>query len=889
MKPARIPPPYHPGGPKSQANKLSLITKVFAGVFPVVTGVAVLVMISGCSDRSSGTKNEDVAKSGSSNPVTTETPAISTNSAASFLGNVGDFSLTDQQGEIVTRKSLEGNVCIATFIFTRCTLTCPLQSRWMAKLQERLKQEPSWDSIRLLSFTVEPEFDTPSVLNEYANDLKADSTHWSFLTGPRADIWTLCRDSFHLPVTDSPTDSSQPIGHDPRVALIDRSGRIRAYFDPVSQDSLSPILEALGHVLAEFQPPAGAWDFDDSGRNVTHLAQPPEILNSNSWLAERIATQTATMNESTVFHDFRLTDRISNSGISFRNQILDEQRSRLQVNHFDHGNGICTADVDGDGLQDLYFVNQAGPNALYRNLGGAQFEDITSQAGVAVPGRVKVSASFADVNNDGRPDLFVTSVRGGNLLFLNEGEGRFKDVSEQFHVGYVGHSSGAVFFDYNHDGFLDLFVANVGKYTTEESVRVRADRTTQLPKEGVEYFAAIKDAFGGHLKPELNESSILYRNDGGKSFVDVSVETGLNDSGWSGAALPIDANEDGWMDLYVMNMQGHDTLYENQQGKSFQVQTEKYFPQTPWGTMGGQIFDFDNNGHFDLMLTDMHSDMSETVSPQNEKAKANMKWPESFLKSSGTSIYGNAFYRNDGSGMFSEVSDQIGAENFWPWGMSSGDINADGFEDALVSSSMCFPYRYSTNSLLLNDHGQRFLDSECVIGLEPRSGLLIAPWFELDCDGQDKSNPLCHNRSGTLVVWSAVGSRSSLVADIDNDGDLDVITNDFNTRPQLLINDLSEKNPALHFLKVRLVGRVSNKDALGSWVTIKAGDHVWYQQHDGQSGYLSQSSDSLYFGLGDVNSLDQISVRWPSGQTQVVDGPIEANQQLEIEEAVQVP
>ena len=885
MESPKVPLP-HQASPELKATNRPLHTATYACALHVVLSVAALVLTSGCSDRASDAKNKEAAKSRLTSPAT---PTKSGNSGTSILGNVGDFSLTDQLGETVTRASLEGNVCIATFIFTRCTSTCPLQSRWMAELQERLRKEPSWDGIRLLSFTVEPEFDKSSVLNEYAKGLKADNSHWRFLTGPRKDIWTLCKDSFHLPVTETPGDSSQPIVHDPRVALIDRSGRIRAYFNPVSEDSQRPILEALGNILAEFQPPASAWEFDDSGRNVTHLAQPPEILNSSSWLSERTASQFATLKQSSVYHDFRLSDRINNSGINFRNQILDEQRSRLQVNHFDHGNGICMSDVDGDGLQDLYFVNQAGPNSLYRNLGNAKFEDITTSAGVAVRDRVKVSASFADINNDGKPDLFVTTVRGGNLLFLNQGEGRFIDVTDQFKVGYVGHSSASVFFDYNRDGFLDLFVANVGKYTTDESIRVRDDRTTQLPSEGINYYAGIKDAFGGHLKPELNESSILYRNDGGKKFEDVSAETGLNDTGWSGAALPIDANEDGWMDLYVMNMQGVDSFYENQQGTSFVVKTDSFFPKTPWGTMGGQVFDYDNNGHFDLMLTDMHSDMSETVSPQNEKAKANMKWPESFLKSAGRSTYGNAFYRNEGDGKFSEVSDQIGAENFWPWGMSSGDINADGFEDALISSSMCFPYRYSTNSLLLNDQGQRFLDSECVVGLEPRKGSLIAPWFELDCAGIDQANPLCRNRTGTLVVWSAVGSRSSLLVDIDEDGDLDVITNDFNTRPQLLISDLSERNTAVRYLKVQLVGKTSNRDAIGSKVTLKAGDRLWYQQHDGQSGYLSQSSGPLYFGLGDVSSIDQISVQWPSGETQVLEGPIATNHLLKVEESEQVP
>jgi hypothetical protein len=217
--------------------------------------------------------------------------------------------------------------------------------------------------------------------------------------------------------------------------------------------------------------------------------------------------------------------------------------------------------------------------------------------------------------------------------------------------------------------------------------------------------------------------------------------------------------------------------------------------------------------------------------------------------------------------------------------MSTGDINADGFEDVLISSSMCFPYRYCTNTLLLNVKGERFLNGESVVGLEPRTGSLIQPWFELDCDGIDKSNPMCRDRTGKVVVWSAVGSRSSLLMDLDQDGDLDVVTNEFNARPQLLFSNLADQKSSLNFLQIRLTGKTSNRDALGSQVTLIAGDRKWHQQHDGQSGYLSQSSGPLYFGLGDVATIDQISVQWPSGKTQIVDGPIQSRQTVEIVEA----
>ena len=206
---------------------------------------------------------------------------------------------------------------------------------------------------------------------------------------------------------------------------------------------------------------------------------------------------------------------LSESGISFRHRIVDDAGKTYKAAHYDHGNGIAIADVDGDGLSDVYFVNQVGGNQLWKNVGGGRFQDITASAGVAVAGKVGVSASFADIDNDGDADLYVTTVRAGNLLFENDGQGRFRDISAASGLGYIGHSSGAVFFDYDRDGRLDLFLVNVGRYTTNT-----------VAGDGYKYYVAFEDAFAGHLKPERAERSILYRNEGGNRFVDVSKRGG---------------------------------------------------------------------------------------------------------------------------------------------------------------------------------------------------------------------------------------------------------------------------------------------------------------------------------------------------------------------------
>ena len=169
------------------------------------------------------------------------------------------------------------------------------------------------------------------------------------------------------------------------------------------------------------------------------------------------------------------------------------------------------ADVDGDGVLDIYFANQVGKNQLYRNLGGGRFEDVTDRAGVGLGDRACVGAAFADIDNDGDPDLFVTSVRQGNVLFRNDGHGTFTNITAQAGVaGTGGHSSGAVFFDYDGDGLLDLFVTSVGKYTNDER---RPDGL----------WTSFGDAFAGHLHPERAELSMLSRNLGGGRFEAVSV------------------------------------------------------------------------------------------------------------------------------------------------------------------------------------------------------------------------------------------------------------------------------------------------------------------------------------------------------------------------------
>lgn len=613
-------------------------------------------------------------------------------------------------------------------------------------------------------------------------------------------------------------------------------------------------------------------------------AQAPESKAARTLdlLNKRKREQIETVRNFRAFHAFQFSDGLKESGITFENRIVDDAGKNWKPGHYDHGNGVAVADVDGDGLPDIFFPTQLGSCQLWRNLGEGKFEDITAKAGVGLNDQVAVAASFGDLDNDGDPDLFVTTVRHGNHLFENLGNGRFRDVTQESGLAYSGHSSGAVFFDFDRDGLLDLYLLNVGVFTSDEK-----------GKGG--FFLTLPEAFKGHLYPERTETSILYKNLGGLKFKDVSARTKLGYGGWSGDATFCDLDGDGFPDLYVLNMQGKNHFFENKGGQTFEDKTPAYFPKTPWGAMGLKFFDFNNDGLMDLFVTDMHSDMTGAqrqqagtlrLAPEKMKTEAwcAAEYTEKVLRGASNNIFGNAFYVNKGAGKFEEQSDALGVETYWPWGPSVGDLNADGFEDVFVTAGMNFPFRYAINSVLLNEMGARFFDSEFVLGIEPRpNGVIEKVYFTLDCDGEDRDHRLRAGRSGLVPINGAVGTRGAAMFDLDGDGDLDIVTNEFNEKPQILVSNLAQSRK-IRFLKIKLVGKKSNRDGLGATVKLFAGATVQTRYHDGKSGYLSQSSLPLYFGLGEADKLDRIEILWPSGTVQTMRENLAVNRLLVIEE-----
>ncbi len=547
------------------------------------------------------------------------------------------------------------------------------------------------------------------------------------------------------------------------------------------------------------------------------------------------------------------------AGIKFRmNFIPKEQGENFKINVYDHGCGVAVGDFDGDGRDDVYFVNQIGGNALYRNDGDGTFTDVTKQAGadLALADRVCVAAVWADYDNDGREDLFVTSTRGGCALFHNEGGGKFTDVTKKAGVELVAHCESAVFFDADGDGFLDLLVLETGRWTNDEF------------DPDLRYFVGPKSLFEFRGRPI--EKNAFFHNNGDGTFTDRTAESGLSGYGWNCQAVVFDYDGDGAQDVFVSSMFGASTLYRNDGHGKFVDRTAADLDRVPFGAVGACALDFDGDGRLDLFVADMHSDMWLTPDMDAKQVDEKRKYRAVFGpmvelgKLSGADaqrlvdaskiafrdvFFGNALYRNLGGGGFEEVSDKAGAETWWPWGLAPADFRNAGMIDVFVPSGMGYPFFYWHDEYLMNTGLGSFVERAKDVGFDPPP------------DGPFQDAPI----GGKPAARS---SRSAATADFDGDGRVDLVVNKFNDRPYLYMN----RSPAKHWVEMRLVGVKSNRDAVGALVTLKAGGRTFVRQVQTGDTYLSQSSKTLHFGLGDVSRIEGCEVRWPSGIRQAVEG-----------------
>jgi hypothetical protein len=541
------------------------------------------------------------------------------------------------------------------------------------------------------------------------------------------------------------------------------------------------------------------------------------------------------------------------SGIDFRMSSLpNEQGEVFKLNLYDHGCGVVVGDYNGDGYDDIYFLNQLGRNALYKNKGDGTFIDVTQEAGVALGDRICVAGTFADYDNDGDQDLFVTSTRGGNVLFQNQGNGRFVNVTREAGVARVAHSQTAVFFDYDNDGYLDLFVTNSASWTTNEY-----DQRAHYYPGGATLFELVSSP---------KEYNILYHNNRDGTFSDVTETAGLRGQGWGGDTAVFDYDGDGRLDLFVTNMFGASQLYRNEGNGTFTDVTRETLGRTSWGAIGAKCFDLNNDGQLDLCVVDMHSDMwmASDYDPRliNDKRKyRQMSGPkedpaleqrvaDQFRIRYNDVVFGNTLFKNRGDGTFEEISDRANMETFWPWGVATGDFNNDGYEDVFLPSGMGLPYFYWHSYLMMNNGNETFTDRSATEGIDPPPGGI----YQESRHGEEPA---------------VRSSRCAATADFDGDGRLDLVVNKFNERAYYYKNEFPRKN----YAAFRLTGGRSNRDAIGALVRLYAGPDVLTRQVQAAGGYLSQGSKTIHFGLGDRRAIDRVEIQWPSGVRQVIEHP----------------
>ncbi len=552
-------------------------------------------------------------------------------------------------------------------------------------------------------------------------------------------------------------------------------------------------------------------------------------------------------------------DVTQESGVRFRMQFLpNEQGERFKINVYDHGTGIAVGDYNGDGLDDLYFLNQLGKNALYRNAGGGKFVDATEEAGkLGLGDRVSVGGTFSDYDNDGDQDLYVTSIRGGNVLFQNQGNGTFEDVTADAGLTCIAHSQTAAFFDADDDADLDLLLTNTAAWTTDEfdeidSYYIGLGNFDQLARCPVEY-------------------NVFYRNNGDGTFADATEAAGLKGRGWGGDIAVADFDQDGDRDVYVTSMFFPDQLYLNDGRGKFADATKDALGKTSWGSIGAKTLDYNNDGLLDLLVVDMHSDMwlfgplgrdqvvesrkfdkvFGPVADQGEQGRRQEADLVELLHLNYEDVhFGNTLFKNLGGGKFEEVSAAANVETFWPWGVAVGDFDNDGDQDAFIPSGMGYPYFYWPSRLLMNGGEGAFVERSAELGVEP---------------------PLRGRENEEKIGGKATprSSRCAVTLDIDGDGGLDLVVGNFNDAPYVYKNAF----PKRHYVAFKLTGHRSNRDAIGAVVKLHVGQRVMVRQVEAAGGYLSHSSKTLHFGLGEATAIERCEILWPSGERQTLANP----------------
>ncbi|MEM1121298.1 MAG: VCBS repeat-containing protein [Bacteroidota bacterium] len=569
---------------------------------------------------------------------------------------------------------------------------------------------------------------------------------------------------------------------------------------------------------------------------------------------------------------FRLLDN-EQIGIDFANNLTSTNDFNVyKYRNFYNGGGVALGDINNDGLIDIYFVSNQAANKLYLNRGnpngqGLQFEDVTEKAGVGGQKAWSTGVTFVDINNDGLLDIYVCNsgdIKGDNKeneLFINKGDLQFEEVAAQYRLNDKGFSTHAAFFDYDKDGDLDVYLLNnsyqaIGSFNLQKNERPKRD--------------------------ELGGDKLMENRDG--QFFDVSEQAGIYGSviGFGLGVTVSDFNNDTWLDIFISNdFFERDYLYLNQQDGTFKEDLTNQMKSISGASMGADAADIDNDGKADLFVTEMLPSEYERLKTVTTFENWN-KYQYNVTNGYHHQFTRNVLHRNNGDDTFSEIGRMAGvAATDWSWGALFFDMDNDGYKDLFVANGI---YKDLTNQDYL-----QYVSNETVMkSLITESGVNYKELVDT-IPSNKVPNHAYKNLGGLRFtdykesgLWMPSFSNGSVYGDLDNDGDLDLVVNNVNMPCFVYENTLADTTN--NYLKIALVSAESNHFAIGTKITLTAGDQQFYHENIPTRGFQSSVDFRPNIGVGKAESVD-VEVVWPSGKISQLKN-VPTNQTLTIKEAL---